>query len=372
MMFKIDLKKYNFTRIQTFGIIFFIGIGLLHSVIANENHLVSFDKGISFFENKNPDSKGIGALIPYSDHTIDKKNRNIGPFDKQEVSSLYYRHWMGTDAIGRDVLAGLIHGAWTALLIGFLTTLFASLIGLLFGFLSGYLGDNSIRISKIALITWLLIFAVCLFYMIYVGGFSKLIFAIIPIVLFFVFTNKSENNKSAIRIPLDLLVMKTIEIIRTIPDLFIILVLLAFFRQPHVINVILVIVLIRWPTITRLLRGDIIKVKNEDFVRSAKASGLSRIKIFKDYVLPVSLSSVIIASAFGFALAILIESSLSFLGIGLPMDQVTWGSLLRDARSNIRSWWLAIFPGITIYFVIILFNSIGDTLSDYLQKLKYD
>jgi len=243
---------------------------------------------------------------------------------------------------------------------------------LFFGFLSGYLGDNLIRISKPALISWFLVLSVCVFYMIYATGFSKLIFAIIPIVLFIIFINMTGNNNKGIRVPLDLLVMKIIEIIRTIPDLFIILVLLAFFKQPHVLNVILVIVLIRWPTITRFLRADIIKVKNEDFVRSAKASGLDRIKIFRDYILPVSLSSVVVASAFGFALVILIESSLSFLGIGIPLDEVTWGSLLRDARLNVRSWWLAIFPGIAIYFVILLFNSIGDNLADYLQKLNYD
>ena len=164
--------------------------------------------------------------------------------------------------------------------------------------------------------------------------------------------------------------MKIIEIIRTIPDLFIILVFLALFREPHLRNVIILIVFIRWPTITRLLRAEIMKVKEEEFVKSARVSGLSEFKIFKDYVLPLSLSSVIVASAFGFAIAIIIESSLSFLGIGIPLDQVTWGSLLRDARFHISSWWLAIFPGLAIYFVILLFNSIGDSVANHLQRLE--
>ena len=104
-----------------------------------------------------------------------------------------------------------------------------------------------------------------------------------------------------------------------------------------------------------------------EFVQSAQGIGLSDWKIFKDNILPLAASPVIVASALGFAYAVLAESTLSFLGIGVPAEVVTWGSLLTEARRNFSSWWLAFFPGLMIYLVILLFNSIGDRLDDYVR-----
>jgi len=173
-----------------------------------------------------------------------------------------------------------------------------------------------------------------------------------------------------IAIPLDIIILRIIETLRSIPSVFLLLVLLALFSSPSIWNVVIVIAFLRWPTVTRHLRAEILKIRNEDYITSAKASGLSHFTIFKNYILPLTISPVIIVSAFGFASAILLESSLSFLGIGIPLDQVSWGSMLRDARLNLSLWWMALFPGLMIYFIILLFNNIGDSLTNRIQKLS--
>ena len=137
--------------------------------------------------------------------------------------------------------------------------------------------------------------------------------------------------------------------------------------SPSVWKVIFIIALVRWPSVTRYLRAEVLKIKEMQFVQSAQGIGLSDWKIFKDNILPLAASPVIVASALGFAYAVLAESTLSFLGIGVPAEVVTWGSLLTEARRNFSSWWLAFFPGLMIYLVILLFNSIGDRLDDYVR-----
>jgi len=134
--------------------------------------------------------------------------------------------------------------------------------------------------------------------------------------------------------------------------------------------VILVIAFLRWPVITRHIRAEILKLKEQKFILSSKAIGQKDWKIFKNHILPLCISPITILVAFGFSAAILTESTLSFLGIGIPIDQVTWGSMLSEARKSFQLWWLAVFPGLMIYFVIALFNSLGDSVSAYFQRSK--
>lgn len=145
------------------------------------------------------------------------------------------------------------------------------------------------------------------------------------------------------------------------------LVVLALFRKASYGNIILIITLVKWPTVTRFLRAEILAIKEENYIRAAQAIGLPSWKIFKDSILPLAISPVIISCAFAFSSAILLESTLSFLGIGVPVDVTTWGSLLSEARVRSSSWWLAFFPGLMIFFSIFLFNSIGDRLNQYLR-----
>ena len=372
MMHKLRLENWGIKKKHSRALFIFMAIAILHTFIANDKYIIgTTDNGIGLFVPVADNNSGLRTIIPYSEKSIDKKNRSVSPFDSQDVSSLYYRHWLGTDTIGRDVLAGIIHGSAVALKVGLFTTIIALIIGIFFGFLSGYLGDHSCRMSITALILFCIALFLSIFYIYYSISAWKWLLLIIPIaflIIYFRYVN--YRIYEGIAIPLDIIILRIIETLRSIPSVFLLLVLLALFSSPSIWNVVIVIAFLRWPTVTRHLRAEILKIRNEDYITSAKASGLSHFTIFKNYILPLTISPVIIVSAFGFASAILLESSLSFLGIGIPLDQVSWGSMLRDARLNLSSWWMALFPGLMIYFIILLFNNIGDSLTNRIQKLS--
>lgn len=363
-----SVKKFKLKKLQLIGLLIFFVCALMHPFIANEKYVICFDGEDKFMASPEDCTSGIRGLIPYSSKSIDKANRAVGPFDTQKAGSFYYRHWLGTDLLGRDILAGIIWGSYIALRIGILAMLLTILIGTFFGFISGYVGNNGMRIKPLLLFISCLIFTICVFYFWYGGFVVKSIstLCIVGTIAFTIRQSESESYSSnLISIPFDLIVMRFIEIFRSIPDIFLILVLIGIAGQPSITNVIFIIAIVRWPSVARFVRAEILKTKEEQFVESARALGLSSFKVFKDHILPISISPVIIASAFGVSTAILLESTLSFLGIGIPPDQVTWGSMLNAARQNFSLWWLAVFPGLMIYLTIFLFNSLGDTVSEY-------
>ncbi len=362
-------KKYGLSQGHLWGLGLFIFFGLAHSFIANEDYIICFEKELNAAGVSECQS-GIPALIPYSHSTLDKDNRSVGPFDEQKVSSLYYRHWLGTDVIGRDVLAGLLAGSAIALKIGLFSVLLSLILGSLLGYLSGYIGDDGFKLPRGLMISYLLVLTIAAFYFYYGSTLARVGTLVLVLAVTLWATKKSSSyprDKKQVALPLDLIVMRVIEVFRSIPTLFVLLVLLGIVRTPTLGSIIIIIALLRWPSITRYLRAEILKLKEAQFVKSAQALGLSRFRVFWDHILPLSLSPVIVASSFAVSTAILLESTLSFLGLGLTVDQVSWGSILNNARTNFDHWWLAFFPGLLIYLVIYLFNSIGDGLSNRLR-----
>jgi len=309
--------------------------------------------------------------IPYSSDQLNSRvNVSVGPLDNQEVSSLRYRHWLGTDQLGRDVLAGLVHGTNIAVKVGLLSVFFSLLLGLYLGLLSGYFGDNGWKINIFALLIGTLIKALGLYYILYPlvvdpGLFYYLILALIVTVLqLALYKFIPGSTKPSISLPIDLITTKIIEVLNSIPTLFIILALLAIFTKPSIWNVIIIISIIGWPKFARLVRAEILQIKNIEYIESAKSIGLSDFQIILKHALPNAITSVISITAFAISGAILLESTLSFLGLGIPLDQVSWGSMLADARVNFSSWWLALFPGLAIFFVLISFYIIGNQLNE--------
>ncbi len=358
---------------QIFLLSVFVLTGILYRYIANDNYLICNDNGLSLIVSTEKCSSGMRAPIPYSAQTIDKKNRSVGPFDKQDVSSLYYRHWLGTDLLGRDTLAGLIWGTNVALKVGFFASLLSLIIGIALGYLSGYIGDDTIKVYRWQILVTLLLLLAALFYATYGNGLVRWL----PTLLFFIWSIRLVIRNDAdymgdrrVSIPFDVIVSRVIEVFRSVPDIFIILVLVSLFRKAALTNVIIIIAIMKWPGIARFLRAEILKLKKSDHVVASKALGLSRAYIFRKNILPLALSPVIVSVAFGFSSSILLESTLSFLGIGIPVDQVTWGSILSGARSNFSSWWLALFPGIFIYLAVRLFHSIGDSINETLAGIE--
>jgi peptide/nickel transport system permease protein len=325
----------------------------------------------------------IYSLIPYSPSNLDINNQLVSPFDKQDISSNIWRHWMGTDELGRDILSGMIHGTRYVLMIGLLSMLIALVIGLLMGCISGFYGDHSYSLSYLSIIFVLMgLFIVSfilfhsryynivdslkndilgvlfeLLYIIIVIAFLKLVYKLILRLIPKKTLLLKEKN-----IPLDVIVNRLIEFVVTIPVLFLILSIIAVLK-PSFSLLILIIGLTYWTSIARFLRAEILKVKRLNYIESARSMGYSDIRIIARHILPNAIGPVLIIVSFGIAATILIEATLSFLGI-VPGSFVTWGVLLKGAREFSSPWWVAVFPGLGIFFTVTMFNLIGEGISD--------
>lgn len=326
--------------------------------------------------------------VPYSSTFIDLENAGfVSPFGKQRVQGAYFRHWLGTDGIGRDVLAGLIRGCRVALVIGLLSTFFALLIGLPVGAAMGYWGDSGLQMPRIGcvgtVVTGVLAvsIAVVLFQLIGAGVYplSAIVWFVVlcgACLLFCVFLYRRFGRGRSgqihlVRIPLDMIGMRVIEILRSLPGMFLVLACLGLMRHPSALFIAFLIGFIRWPTIARYLRAEVMKVKSKGYIRAARSLGLSDWRVISRHLMPAALGPVIVTVAFGFSSSILVESALSFLGLGLGIEEVSWGKLLNQARNRFDAWWLVLFPGLMIFLSVYVFNRVGEQLNEYLNpRLK--
>jgi peptide/nickel transport system permease protein len=170
-----------------------------------------------------------------------------------------------------------------------------------------------------------------------------------------------------ITIPADIIVMRLIEIFNSIPLLVLILAIVAIIDKPSVFFVMIILGFVSWTSIAKFTRAELLRIRKLQYIEAAQAFGYSQFRIVFKHALPNALAPVLIAVAFGIASAIIIEAYLSFIGVGIPDDQVTWGSLLNMARDNISAWWIAIFPGTAIFITVTIFNLIGEGLTDALD-----
>ncbi len=324
----------------------------------------------------------IYPLIPYSALTLDIRNSRKGPFDDQEIESNRFRHWFGTDGVGRDVAAGMIRGTRIALMVGLISMGIASIIGLFFGGLAGYFGDDKLKVSRVGLVLYIVGIILGVFYgftarsyqitevNIFWGLLSGFfIFLLIMTLTYFIVKtiNRIFPTIKKISLPVDILVMRLIEVMNSIPGLVFLLALLAIIEKSTITSVMIIIGLIGWTGIARFVRSELLRVRSLDFIEAARSLGLSDFRILWRHALPNALTPILISISFGVAGAILTEAFLSFLGIGIPTEEVTWGRLLYYSRSNMSAWWLAIFPGFAIFITITLFNLIGEGLTDALN-----
>jgi peptide/nickel transport system permease protein len=326
--------------------------------------------------------------VVYSPGKSDYSNANfVSPFAKQKFLQsqempLRFRHFLGTGFRGEDLLAGLIHGCRISLFIGISSMLLAALIGLLLGSLAGYYGDYQLTCSRIVALALLLGVGLGYFYGFYLHRFqlqeamanssiAVLLQLTINLAYFLlcVFTlyklakvlEKRGWGAGKIFLPIDGLISRSIEIISALP-IFILILSLAAISKASLANLILLIAFTSWAQIARLTRAEILRIKKLDYIQAAKALGYSEMRILFLHALQNGSTPALVAISFGVASSILIESSMSFLGIGLPIETVTWGSLLNEGRLNFSAWWMIVFPGIALFSTISCFNLLGEKI----------
>lgn len=361
----------------------FILVALLHPFLANDVPLIAKnEQGIKFpvfqkISNEAVVSTSkyqwkINPPIPYSAMSLDLKNGNYkSPFEKQNVDRWSARHWLGTDQLGRDTFAGLIHGTWIALLIGLFSALFSVVIGVVIGSLSGYFGNDKIKLNIVQCIL-IFISATLLIYQIsygYVFGSPidfLLEFLMLSITIALLLTLMKLTNYLKLPVfsfPFDALVVRILEIFKSIPNLFLILAFLVIFKNPSIWNIILILAIIYWPISCRYTRAEVMSVRSEDFIKSAESLGLPNSKTLFRHILPNAIGPAMITFAFTVSSAIVAEAVLSFLGFGLSVEQVTWGSMLSQVRDNLNAWWLVCFPGFLLFLIVVSFNTIANHLA---------
>lgn len=214
---------------------------------------------------------------------------------------------LGTDNLGRDVAAGIAYGARVSLTVGVCVATLSALIGTVVGSLAGFRGGR-----------------------------------------------------------VDAVLMRFSDLVQTIPQFFLALLIVALAGR-GLGKIISVLAILGWPLTARLVRAEFLALKQRDFVEAARAMGMRDATIAVRVILPNALSPVIVASTLGVAEAILLESGLSFFGLGDP-NLMSWGLMLQNAQGFLRrAWWMAVFPGLAIFVAVLAFNIVGDGLSDALN-----
>ncbi|MBA3900178.1 MAG: ABC transporter permease [Bacteroidetes bacterium] len=323
--------------------------------------------------------------IPYLPNNIDYNNiPPVGPFDAQNIESLRWRHWLGTDALGRDVLSGIIHGIKISLGIGLGAMFIALILGLFTGILSGYYGDSGFRMSR-GRFFLNLVFLLMGTFMAFVprlyilkDAMQSTVWEILKelgisfsiIAIFLVIANvlalllqRISFFKKRVALPVDLFIQRLIELKLSIPIIFLFIAVIAV-TGPSANVLILLIGFTAWTGIARFLRAEILREKELAYIEAARALGYSNSRIIFKHLMPNVLSPVFVTFAFGVSGAILAESSLSFLGLGVSPETVTWGSLMASSKQCPTCWWLAVFPGIMVFLTVYSFYLIGEGLSD--------
>ncbi|MFC1866675.1 ABC transporter permease [Thermodesulfobacteriota bacterium] len=285
----------------------------------------------------------------------------------------------GTDDLGRDVFSRMLQGAWVSLTVGFVAVGISVIIGIFMGGISGYFGQNRVRIDQIvaaavliAGVVLLSIKAISAGAVLFTIGFLYLIFSN-PLKK--ILAGKIKGLWVGLlfkgTISMDTLIMRFVDIMLCFPSFFLILTVVALLPA-SIYNIMIVIGLTSWMGATRFVRAEFLSLREQDFVTAAQALGVSDWRIIFRHMIPNAIAPVLVSATIGIATAILTEAGLSFLGFGVPPPHATWGNILSDGRRFIfDAPWLTFVPGFSILIVVLSFNLFGEGLRDILNpKLR--
>ncbi|MEA2109000.1 MAG: oligopeptide ABC transporter permease [Pseudomonadota bacterium] len=221
-------------------------------------------------------------------------------------------HLLGTDQLGRDILSRMIWGARISLKVGFVAVGIATLIGTILGTISGYYGGI-----------------------------------------------------------IDTLIMRAVDLMLCFPSFFLILTVIAVL-EPSIWNIMAVIGFTSWMGVARLIRAEILTIREREFIQAARSQGASNMRIITKHIIPNAMSPVLVSATLGVAGAILTESALSFLGIGVQPPTPSWGNMLTAGKDNLEyAWWLSLFPGMAILITVLGYNLLGEGIRDALDPRNY-
>lgn len=236
---------------------------------------------------------------------VDLGNRLLPPWWQQQGSAV---HPLGTDHLGRDVLARLLHGSRISMTIGLITMVVAGSLGVFLGLVSGYFGGM-----------------------------------------------------------LDAVIMRAADVQQSFPFLALAITIVAVLG-PSTRNTIIILGIGGWVLFARIARAEVLRVREQPYVEAARSIGASSIRVMVRHIMPNIASPCIVMASFAFSLMVIAEASLSFVGLGVPPPMPSWGTMLHDARNYLEtSWWLPSFPGLAIMLTVLGVNMLGDWLRDYLD-----
>jgi peptide/nickel transport system permease protein len=239
----------------------------------------------------------------------------LAPYDPTKISienaleGPSFRHLLGTDSLGRDLFSRMVFGTRISIFVGFIAVGIALLIGVFLGSISGYYGGK-----------------------------------------------------------IDLVIMRFVDIMLCFPTFFLMLAVIAVL-EPNIRNIMIVIGITGWMGIARLIRAEILSLKEREFIMAARATGAGDFRIITKHLIPNAMAPVLVSAIMGVANAILVESSLSFLGLGVQPTTPSWGNILMEGKGTIGvAWWLMLFPGTAILLTVLSYNLLGEGIRNMFLK----